>query len=144
MTIPRACSYLPVSVYTRICPCLLISALTCPCSHLHMSANTCPYLPSPVHAHTHQSVTPPTSFRITSCFLATLSLLFFLFQRLLSPSLSWLPASYPQPPLRTTLLCARVQKPVLGVPLACPGLSWSDAGEAIDELMDRLPESECR
>lgn len=98
MPIPAcACSYLLSPVHVHTCPYLFTPALTC--SHL----------PSLAHAHTCQSSTPPMSLRITSCFPTTLGLLFFLFQRLLSPSLSWLPASYPQSPLRMTLLCARAR-----------------------------------
>lgn len=94
---------------TCSCPYLLVPAHIC--CHLFMftPAYTCSHLPSLAHAHTCQSSTPPMSLRITSCFPTTLGLLFFLFQRLLSPSLSWLPASYPQSPLRMTLLCARAR-----------------------------------
>lgn len=114
-----SCPYLLVPV--QICPCLPMptSAHACifllspvhvhTCPYLLTPALTCPHLPSLAYAHTCQSSTPPMSFRITSCFPTTLGLLFFLFQRLLSPFLSWIPASYPQPPLRMTLLCARAR-----------------------------------
>lgn len=112
------CLLISVSpVHTHTCPCLLIPALTCLCSHLSTLACICPHLPmlmpAPPCPHMFmptpaltclylsmptpvKAPPPPMSFRIPSCFPATLGLLFLLFQRLLSPSLSWLPASYPR------------------------------------------------
>lgn len=106
--------HLPMPAHTTpaltcSCPYLLIPALTCPCPYLLTPAHACSHYTCP-HLSIDKPVKappPPMSFRITSCFPATLGLLFLLFQRLL-PHLSpgFLPV-IPEPHLGMTLLCAR-------------------------------------